>query len=104
MESELCFAYVGQGYAKPVTTVKCSICGEEVSWRAVVSHYMGHGKKSGSDMACPICNSKVKSQEYREHVRKHFAVKREAFYICGVCGKSFVSLKSLLIHIMKTHE
>ena len=79
-------------------------CKKEVDWRHVVSHYIDHGKKSGNDVVCPICNSKVKSQQYKHHVRQHFAVKRERSYICGICGRSFISIRSLIVHIMKAHE
>ncbi|ACB40872.1 C2H2-type zinc finger protein [Pyrobaculum neutrophilum] len=104
MAAEMCFACTEQGYAKPATKVVCSVCKKEVSWREAVAHYMGHGKKSGNDVICPICNTKVKGQEFRSHVRRHFAVRRGASYLCGICGKSFLTLKSLLVHLMKTHE
>ena len=104
MEAQLCYACTDQNYARPVTTVKCTICKKEVDWRHVVSHYIDHRKKSGNDVVCPICNSKVKSQQYRHHVRQHFAVKRERSYICGICGRSFISIRSLIVHIMKAHE
>jgi DNA-directed RNA polymerase subunit RPC12/RpoP len=104
MENQLCFACTEQRYAKPTTRVRCSVCKKEVSWRHVVSHYAEHGKKSGNDVVCPICNAKVKSQEYRRHVRMHFAVKSEPGYMCGICGRGFVTLRSLLVHLLKTHE
>lgn len=104
MATELCFACTDKDYARPATTITCSVCKKEVSWREAVAHYMGHGKKSGNDVVCPICNTKVKQQEYRSHVRRHFAVRRGLFYICGICGRSFVTLRSLLVHISKTHE
>jgi DNA-directed RNA polymerase subunit RPC12/RpoP len=104
MTTELCFACTDQGYARPVTTVKCTVCRMEVSWRGVVPHYMEHGKKSGNDVVCPICSTKVKSQEYRRHVRMHFVARRDTSYICNACGRGFIKLRSLLVHIMKTHE
>jgi endogenous inhibitor of DNA gyrase (YacG/DUF329 family) len=104
MATELCFACTEQNFAKLVTMVQCTVCKKEVSWREVVAHYIEHGKKSGKDVVCPICNTKVKSQEYRHHVRRHFVAKRGISYICGICGRGFITLKSLIVHIMKTHE
>jgi endogenous inhibitor of DNA gyrase (YacG/DUF329 family) len=104
MASELCFACTEQNFARPATVVKCTICKKEVSWREAVAHYIGHGKRSGNDVVCPICNTKVKSQEYRRHVRRHFVSRRGTSYICGVCGRGFITLRSLMVHIMKTHE
>lgn len=91
------FRVVGD-YAVLVPTVKCTICGKEVNWRKVVNHYFSHEGKG-----CPICGSKVKETEYKNHVRRHFVNKRKV-YMCGVCGRQFAMAKSLLVHIMKNHE
>lgn len=100
----VCLACTDQEYAVPATKSTCRVCKKEVSWREVVSHYIQHGKKSGADVVCPLCNSKVKGGEFRNHVRRHFAVQQGQWTKCGVCGKSFRSTKSLLVHILKTHE
>jgi Zinc finger, C2H2 type. len=34
----------------------------------------------------------------------HFVARRDTSYICNVCGRGFITLRSLLVHIMKTHE
>ncbi|MEM0369550.1 MAG: hypothetical protein QXK67_02755 [Pyrobaculum sp.] len=101
MATEVCLACTGLDYARPTTKTICNICKKEVSWREIVSHYITHGKKSGGDMICPLCNSKVKEREFRTHVRKHFVVQSG---LCGICGRRFRSIKSLYVHIMKTHE
>ncbi|MEM1597200.1 MAG: C2H2-type zinc finger protein [Pyrobaculum sp.] len=104
MAAELCLSCTDRGYAVPVVAVTCTICKKQVSWREAVRHYVEHGKKSGTDVVCPICNSKVKSREYRHHVRRHFVKRQDRSYICGICGRGFISVKSLIVHIMKTHE
>lgn len=104
MAAEICFACTEQGFARPQPVVKCGICGKEVSWREVSRHYINHGKKSGNETVCPVCGQKVKNNEYRNHMRRHFAKRQDGAYRCGICGKSFIWLKSLMVHIMKTHE
>jgi len=102
--AELCFACTEREYAVPAINVTCTICKKTVSWREAVKHYAEHGKRSGDTVACPLCGAKVKSREYRRHVRMHFVKRRERGYMCGVCGRSFITLKSLLVHIQKMHE
>ncbi|WP_435959988.1 C2H2-type zinc finger protein [Pyrobaculum sp.] len=80
------------------------MCKKEVSWREAVTHYMGHGKKSGNDVVCPICNTKVKQQEYRNHVRRHFAAKRGLSISAGSAAGASLRLDRCWCTLSKTHE
>jgi endogenous inhibitor of DNA gyrase (YacG/DUF329 family) len=93
----VCLACAEHEYARPSAAVRCTICGAEVGWRNVISHYVEHGKRDGEGVTCPICNLRVKPGDYRQHVGEHFVVRRESYYTRGVCGRSFIVVKSLIV-------
>lgn len=106
MPAELCLICGGEekGYLLLMHQFKCTICGESIAWDNVVSHYMKHVKISGNDAICGVCNAKVKRAEIRDHIRSHFVIRRDRRFFCGVCGREFLNVKSLLVHIRRGHE
>ncbi len=89
---------------------KCFICGEEVQTEEYLGHYVDkHKKVSGRNWQCAICGEKANSEaEFLRHLRLHFSIVMyrggAAMHVCLICGRAFLGVHSLLVHMRKAHE
>ena len=94
----------------PPAKVKCPKCGQEVESTKIALHLINkHCRVTGKNVICDLCGAKLGSMgEFMRHVREHLtvAVLRNGMWIwyCTVCGREFTSKKSVLVHILKSHE
>ncbi len=93
----------------PPSKVKCPKCGQEIEATKFALHLIKHCRVSGKSVVCDICGEKLKSMgDFMRHIREHLTVAelRNGMWVwyCTVCGREFTSKKSVLVHILKSHE
>ncbi len=94
----------------PPSRVKCPKCGQELEATRIALHLISkHCRITGKNVICDICGTKLSSMgDFMRHIREHLTVGvlRNGMWVwyCTICGREFTSKKSVLVHILKSHE
>ncbi|XP_076031247.1 uncharacterized protein LOC143019490 [Oratosquilla oratoria] len=84
------------------TPYKCNICGKCYTTKSILKvHKIRHYSKEDLPFKCSNCEFRAASKiELFRHRLKHT---KDQFYVCEICGKSFVRDTSLREHILNIH-
>ncbi|XP_021343987.1 zinc finger protein 91-like [Mizuhopecten yessoensis] len=80
------------------TTESCDICGLQINRQLMGNHKLAHEhERESHDFICSICADRYKNADsFRTHLEIHKDEDRP--YTCEICGKTFITFKSIKDH------